>query len=242
MTIEALIERILSGHRFSYGCFGDGELMCAMGRWKKNGRKRSGEGERYSDELQDALVKVLDDDQLDLYCLRPGKNWLQDGYRWAEERGYDKLPVIKKPIIRHAIHKAEGGGAFLAAVRVCAPTIVGPRHAIDLKFMKWLGAVELPPKNTFDKLDEVVVSVVDMIRRSRPGVVCFSAGLASPILIARVKKAMGLLSCPTLLDTGSIWDGFAGVWSRARMEAPEYRKNLQSNLSEMRDHLQNWSC
>ena len=203
--------KISKGEHFSLVRYGNGEWDCILGT-----KDRTGSG---SQRLDIPTLKR----GLENSILKPHS----DGYYYAMQSlsylSHEKLlPQIETWLRQHNVHniKWHSGEVFHRAsgARLLAPLvkqlwkrpviIVGPKWLSKLPFAKTF--IEVIPKDCWKDLDATEKRLQTI---SAGTVVSFSAGPTAKVLIHRLFPILGK-TC-WLLDFGSLWDPYCGVFSRS---------------------------
>lgn len=210
MKIQNLLkyytDKIATWSKFSLARYGDGEILCMIG--KKGGNSN---GCAYTPELREALMKSME--------KRPNFiHGLQRVLPHDEKRMLERFPDIEwhdTEIFSEAVAVAgdtEDFKDFLSVLQGKQVMIIGNfsiRDATkDLLPNRWF--FEVPPSNAFEKKAEVLEAVRWNNRFNKDVVYLFSCGMAANAFISELHGEID----GWLIDVGHIWDPFAGSKSR----------------------------
>lgn len=103
--------------------------------------------------------------------------------------------------------------------------MVGPKHLERFKGFPRTEFVEVHPTDAYRYLDHTVNMVCRYLAQGRGNTVLISAGPSAPTMVSRIHCTFPLAN---VIDTGSVWDPYVGVYSRKvhRRMGPDYIRNL----------------
>ena len=202
--------KISKGEQFAFIRYGNGEWDCILGT-----KDRTGSGSQRLDipTLKNGLEESI---------LKPHG----DGYYAMQSLSYlsreKLLPQIETWLKQHNVQsiKWHSGEVFHRSnrARQLMPlieqlwqrpvTVVGPKWLSKLPFAK--AFVEVIPKDCWKDVD----AIEKQLRTTPAGtIISFSAGPTAKVLIHRLLPILG--DTCWLLDFGSVWDPYCGVFSRS---------------------------
>ena len=206
--------KIHDGECFSFVRYGNGEWDCILGT-----KDRTGSGSQRLDIP--TLKEGLENSILKPYFVLYG-----DGYYAMQSLSYlsreKLLPRIETWLKQHNIcdiqwhsgevfHRASGARLLAPLVKQLwkrPVVIVGPKWLVRLPFAKTL--IEVISKDCWKDVD----AIERCLQTTSAGtIVSFSAGPTAKVLIHRLFPVLGK-TC-WLLDFGSVWDPYCGVFSRS---------------------------
>jgi len=209
---------------FALARYGDGEWMCMLGV-----RGENCDGVQYTRKLRRDLLATL---------RQPHRAPYQYGLvRIARTKcGYARIVKFCRRrdigIIwtegTTFVDASRSGdlGPLVQALRKRDILYIGPEHLMgkmpfDCEYMP------IPTPDAHEYVDDIVNLAETAYGRSGADLIGVSAGPAAKIVIHRMWR-----EGRTIIDFGSLWDGFAGRMSRKYMRDPEWRKLKEVNLAE----------
>jgi hypothetical protein len=216
-----ICRRLQDGQRYGQANFGDGEWAAVFGESGTNC-----DGSIYNDGLGYQLRRALKSPKGYFRGLCPWWRGLNRAIEWVNDQNAPG-PWVNKEILSEANWKGRLG-PFLATLRqmealvVCNPeTAVGVRQALPAADI-----VTMPGRNAWAGWTLAVEGILKAMHRK--AVVCFSVGFASNLLIH------DLWDCTDahLIDTGAIWDPYAGIRSRKKYREDAIWDAIRTNLAE----------
>lgn len=221
--LQFYVDKLNAGERFSFTRYGNGEWDCILGLYHQT---RSG-SQRFTPDLRAALTETLSGHHGGAsFPAMQSTGYLERLGLMSKARAW--LAINAPGLDWHdgeVFHRASRRGElapFVDALRMQRVVVVGPPHLLALPF----ASVFVPVKER-DCWDEVA-EIERRLRGFSNCVISFSAGPAAKVLIHRLYPEIGG-SC-WLLDTGSLWDVYAGVKSRkyhSSMTPAIIRRNLE---------------
>ena len=198
-----------SGEPFTQANYGDGEWACILGESGGNSNDS-----KYLPALGHALGDTLREPRFTWFGYNPGAKREKRVEQWLAKNEITGVRFIWKEILA----AANVNGyiiPFIRGVRRRRLVLVGPHHLTKMLKTGLLSPeafVVVPTSNSFNVVDEVVPRIEALVKQHDADLVLFSAGMATNVmmhcLVGRVPD-----NC-TMLDTGAIWDPYAGHFSR----------------------------
>lgn len=207
------------------------QVNYADGEWraiKGQERGKQCDGQRYKPAIE-PLRLTLREPRPYLHGITDHHH-CETGMEFARRNGWpvDTLPWVNRNII-HAANIRGEAGAFFAALRRRKLLLVGPAHLGKLKLIKPVGFIEVPAREAMEAVDVLEPAVMRAVLQHDPEVICFSASFAAKVLIWRLWPRLKDL---TLLDTGSIFDGYCGIRSRGSNKSPHWPERRDQNIRD----------
>lgn len=257
--IDAVIDRLDNGSPLHYVFFGDGEFQCLLRNWRKT---TTCHGEAYDDYRSELLWNVLRRRRVNMYGLWPGASalglkawraqqaggdhtrctgdmWIPEMARrtadWLDEYGISDLPYVCAKPIREAMHFARGGGRFVACLRRHHTLLIGPEHLKKLDLLPDMVRAQCPYKDALADIDEIEQQARRAVREHNIEIVCVSMGMTANILIDRLLEYDDMQGV-SMLDVGSIWDGYCGVASRGCIKRHDQYAETMRRIREEADN------
>ena len=231
----ALIER---GQRIIQANYGDGEWLCILGH--KGGNSQ---GSQYTSPLAASLQETLLKPRFTHFGTNPGVKLLSAVQLWLNSRQLAWPSIVDSDVISvpggtrlHWIWK-EGLaaanvhgelGSFIRMVRQKTVVLVGPSHLWRSTPFTPAAFIETPLPNAFDSIDKLTQATREAIVKHKPDLLLVSMGMATNVLLWRLAEELPPQT--SALDTGAIWDPFAGVMSRSAYKQNEFRERLRMSL------------
>lgn len=100
---------------------------------------------------------------------------------------------------------------FIRLLKKRRTVLIGPWHVQQLKSIPLQAFITVHPTHAFYELPRLEKAAVRNIERSKANTVLISAGTAAPVLVSRLHKHFPEIN---VIDTGSLWDPYVGVFSR----------------------------
>lgn len=244
IPLSHYIHLIDSGHHFALSRYGDGEVACIFGHEGGNC-----DGHEYFHSLGlDLLGTLIPEHQYKLpyfYGLvRVASDRMPEEVAAINESW--RVPWVNGTILTSASRQYKLAPFVQAIKQKRRVVYVGPHH-LESFFWKRLGFahdgrqaysqfITIPDKNCYTQIDAIETEVRAAIIGYRPELVLFSAGMVSNVLIHRLWQ--DYQGETTLMDVGSLFDGFVGVYSRKYMRQKEWQQNREVNLYGRDQHTQ----
>jgi len=210
LNVLELVKKLEKGKPFTFVRYGDGEWRCILGYGGKNC-----DGHQYMPELKLALEEAVCSD---------------DGVIWGMQRKavkdlnvalMDYLAVNKIDRAWYdsdCLHKANIKGRlwpFVKALKTKRVLVVGPMH-LGTSSLEFEQLIDVPKVDCFKKVDGVFKRVLDACKWCE--VILFSSSMMTNVLQHRLWPLIG--DKITMIDCGSMWDGYAGFKSRGMFRDP----------------------
>jgi predicted O-methyltransferase YrrM len=217
-TLPYYVDLLDRGEPFGFARYGDGEWLTILGEY---GRKNSN-GCTFTKELSDALRNVLRNNfPYEHSILRIARRKLSErigdflqthGYEVKWTIGDTFLDVMLKGKLYPLINQ-------LRRRRI---VYVGPDHLKDLDktFFRIAQYVQVPKRNAILERDRIVPEIQQAVQNTGATIVGFSSGLHSKVFIDDIWRHFD--GSITLIDFGSMWDGFFSVPSRSWIRKGEH--------------------
>ena len=223
VTLENVTEWIQTGTPFTLTRWGDGEWHAVFGR--KHGHNCSGQD--YVPKLGKHLRRVLRQRPTYLLELKKWEKVFGDRVdTWLLDEGLDSLDWIAPDILHRA--SAKGRLAPVIAALQEAPDflVIGPAHLRAAQgTLGFRRMIEVPSTNAFSALDFLRAQAFTVAATlPRGAVISVSASMAANILVDDLYRRFG--SDLIIIDTGSLWDPYAGVLSRSYMRNEAFRLSV----------------
>jgi hypothetical protein len=196
---------------FGFARYGDGEWLTILGDY---GNKNSN-GCTFTPQLGDALRKVLhNNNNYEHSILKIARRKLGDRIGpFLEEGKYMLEWTIGDTFLERSLKGKIW--PLVAQLRQKRIVYVGPEHlrALGKTFFKIQEYVQIPPRDAITKRATIVPAILRAISNTNAQLVGFSSGLHSKVFIDDIWMETGGMI--TLIDFGSMWDGYFDVPSRS---------------------------
>lgn len=220
-----------AGKVWSLSRFNDGEWFAILGTENKTFHGyRNCDGHDYLPGLCADLIRCLKDPG-DYYYGRGGRKWMSNQDAWMTQHG-----VSVDWVYSDAIKKMNNEGRlkpFLDQLRRRRVVHVGPASHAALGAVLRIPQfhhVEIPSKNCWTALEATVHRVSDyLVNRADPGVVTFSASMATNPMIHQLHKLWG--DWNWLIDVGAMFDIYLGIESRSVFRDQDWSERIARNLA-----------
>lgn len=224
-SLREYIRRLERKEPFGLARYGDGEFASILGMKGQNC-----DGVAYTPELQQALQNTLFDTQEDMdygmlavamkffkpyiieFHLRHELdiNWVEATFLVAANRHGKLNPLIRALQDRRILY-------------------VGPKHLRGAgQFLPIKSFIEVHPSNAFANWKRDVERVVD--QANEVDLIGISAGPTANVMVHALWKRLG--GSHTIVDFGSIWDGYVGRPSRKYMKRSTWNDLARENLQD----------
>jgi hypothetical protein len=225
------VELLEGGHAFSFSRFGDGEWGAILGIGTENC-----DGHEYFPGLAAKLRAALVNELPYFYGMQHSA-LRSMGWRIAAyvRRFCPSRKLWHNADVFHYASRAGELAPFIRALRKAPVVVIGPVHLRRLSdsVFEYRHFVEIPSKNCFHASPRISDEIREYARRTDlPTVYLFSASMAANGLIHDLHPELGTRNW--LIDTGSLWDGYAGVYSRSYFLQPAWKAALKKNLENCR--------
>lgn len=220
------VDKLNQNTPFSFSRYGDGEWNAILGKPGMNC-----DGHEFFPEmgklLKNALLHPLDY----IYAI-------QRAALRGEGRKISLL--LKENSINLAWHNSDifhyaniDGRLFplIQALRKKKVALIGPSHLknLDKSCFDYDTFIEVPPKNCFNKIDEIRKNILSYANNKKGIVYSLSASMPANILIHELFPVLGKENW--LIDFGSLWDIYVGVKSRGHYSSEGWEDKIKVNLN-----------
>jgi hypothetical protein len=217
--LEHFVSLIEEREPFALARYGDGEWRCILGD-----KGQTCDGQEYCPGLADDLRRTL---------TRPGDYYyglvriaqIAEGVRiehYSAERALN-IDWCDGTVFVDASREGELY-PLLKALRRSNMLLVGPCH---LKGLFEASFVEVPCYNAYRAKARLMEEILD--GACKRDLIAFSAGPVSKVLIHKLYPLVG--DTHIMVDFGSLFDGFAGHYSRKYMRSREWQALRSLNLT-----------
>lgn len=221
--------RLKEGRRFAISRYGDGEFAAILGHSGQNC-----DGCEYFPNLGRDLAKTLTSpigDESYFHATGPmAKRQLGPQIvQWLEREGVDVAPWHSTETMVEA--SIEGRlWPFLRQMKQQRVLYVGPKrlHSGDGTVAGMFPVhsyIAIPERNAYERIYLIGQALRSAIREHEPTVIGFSAGMIANLLIYDFWNETEA----TLIDFGSVWDGYAGLTTRSYHKRHDWNHLRQLN-------------
>lgn len=199
---------------FTFSRWGDGEWRCVLDK----GRGANCDGHAYFPELCEELRQVLIRKPSYLMGMQHMAERMYGPQiaAWLKEHDLEQQRWLDADVFHYAVIK--GGIHSLLAEMARHPLIVvGPAHLRKANaVLPYRAFVDVPPKNCYLVKDDIIHAIKHVMEDAKTyTVISISAGMPAEVIIDAVHAGLGEHA---IIDFGSIWDPWAGVYSRRYMK------------------------
>ena len=226
-NLKYYVDLLSNDSPFGFARYGDGEWLTILGDY---GGKNSN-GCTFTKELSDALREVMrNNNDYEHAMLRIARRKLGTRIgKFLDEGKYEVDWTIGDTFLDISLKGQLW--PLIAQLRKKRIVYVGPKHLkrLDTTFFKIVRYVQVPPKNAIKQRDRIVPAILSAIEKHDAEIVGFSSGLHSKVFIDDVwMETNGKV---TLIDFGSMWDGYFNVKSRSwvRKGGHDFKKLQEAN-------------
>jgi hypothetical protein len=214
-----------AGTPFSFSRFGDGEWLALLGRSGSNC-----DGHEFFPAMSEKLRESI---------IRPSGEYLFAIQRYAiKQLGREIWRFLKKnriSIIWHfsdVFHYANSSGQlfpFIDALKSRDVVLVGPAYlrGIDKRLVNYADFVEVPRVNCFLSIDRIKQDILTCAQKKPGTVFGFTASMTANCIIHDLYPLIGKEH--TMLDLGSLWDGYLGLNTRSFCTEFNWADNFKKN-------------
>lgn len=220
------------GKRFAISRYGDGEFAAILGHSGQNC-----DGCEYyphlGSDLRVTLTKPIEDDGY-FYAIGPmaTRHLGTEIEQFVERESVSVAPWHSTESMLEA--SIEGRlSPLIRQLKAQRVLYVGPNRLYDggvsggwvagmFPVERYLG---IPVKNAYERMYLIDRALRDAIRQVQPTLIGFSAGMVSNLLIYNFWKETEA----TLIDFGSIWDGYAGLVTRSYHKKRDWEELRKAN-------------
>lgn len=189
---------------FSFARYGDGSFFCL---WGKKGQ--TCDGSLYSSQKALSLIETLKDSTI-AHGLGNLALETANAEEWLLQNQID-IEWYDANVINTA---AELGklSPFIRYLQKRKIIFCGPEHLRRFKGFPIDHFIACHPTQAFEEVDELELEISYQVECRNADTVLLSTGtFASPVLVSRLHKFFPSLN---IIDTGSVWDRYVGVYSR----------------------------
>ncbi len=221
-SLEVFVNLVEEGKPFSFSRWCDGHWRQILGRTCGG----TGDGHKYAKEIGDDLRAVLLDRpkyMLGLQGLSLRGSLGKRVKSWIHDNGIEDLTWLDADIFHRASmeNRLDPIIQGLSGREVIA---VGPKHMEKLPFASHF--VPIPKTDTYYEKRRIIEQIEGILKDLEPSVVSVSAGWTANLLIAEMHPTFG--DKHTFIDFGSVWDPYAGVYSRSYMKSDSFKSCVQT--------------
>ncbi len=209
-SVDFYVDKIRKREHFSFTRWGDGEWFCVTGKKGQNC-----DNHIYFPEMCESLNSALKNDK---------------GYYksiWNLEHAQIKnilnilLPYIQNNNIKHNWVNAgvwedmviKGELDSLIESLENRNFIIVSNNSLKGLNIKYTDFITVPFENCFLEKDRIKSEIIELSDKYEDAVFGFSASMATNVMVDELYDVIGDKS--TMIDFGSIWDPFVGVYSRS---------------------------
>jgi hypothetical protein len=208
MNYDKMLHLLHLGEPFAWMRYGDGEMRCVM---QDRPGKNNTDGHPYYPDLGVMLDMVLRAENERQTCyIGLQKLGLRAFPDWKDR--YPKVEWTDSEILHTASIKGKLG-AFCEAIKGKHVCLIGPEHLIRLKGLpgseNWVNVI-VPKKNAWQYKDDLFKLLVP----TNFDVYLYSCGMMAEVIMYQMWRRMAGLPHGIHIDTGSVFDPYAGVNSR----------------------------
>lgn len=228
LPVATLTDKLTKGENFALSRFGDGEWNAILGNLV--GEKNC-DGSPYTIKLRDELRSILKANSPYFHTMTAIARRLQ-GDEIDHYIAEHKLPLkwwggdsLLNALLVGGLHQ------FFMQVNRKRVMYVGPIHLKDLKKDRLLNVknfVNVPYSYAYDCIDNLVDKIHNGVLIDGIDFIGFSAGMATKAMIERLYAIQG--DAVTMVDFGSMFDGFYGVVSRKYIQHADWRMIVNKNF------------
>lgn len=199
---------------FTFSRWGDGEWRCVLDK----GRGSNCDGHNYFPEMCEELRQVLI--RRPTYLLGM-QNMADRMYgpqirAWLQEHNLADLRWLNADVFHYGVIKG-GIHSVISEMRRHPLVVVGPAHLRRANaILPYRAFIDVPPKNCYLSKDDIIQAIKHVMKDANTyTVVSISAGMPAEIIIDAVYHTC---ANHAVIDFGSVWDPWAGVYSRQYMK------------------------
>lgn len=212
ITFDQILTQLAEKKPFVFMRYGDGEIRAIL----QPGSGQNCDGHEYFPEMGVALDDVLQH-----------QNENQTFYMGLQSLGKRLYPefINRYPNIQWSdadiLHCASIAGRIGDLVNALVPSttlLIGPAHLDHAVGKDWIGRhhawmahIKTPTKNAWQSYEDLYERIKDFLIDIPLQTILFSCGMMAEPLIAQLHRRFPEV---TMIDTGSVWDPYAGVISR----------------------------
>lgn len=231
LSIEKFVGILEKDSAFTFARYGDGSFQCLQGKKGKNC-----DGVFYTEAQANALLASIQDDTIN-HAI---------GILALKTTGAEEWLISKEINIEwydcDVMNSASDDGKllpFIEWLRTKKIIFCGPGHLKKLKSFPIQYFVECHPIKAFEEVNELEDEILYRIDEKGADMVLLSAGsFASPALVSKLHNLFP--KNLTILDTGSIWDPYVGVFSRSGHKRRGWEGYKKLGWLNFNENIENW--
>lgn len=222
-NFDDLLEMLRNDQHFAMSRWGDGEWNSVLDR---RTRGVNTDGHEFSPEVGEELRRVLQKRPPYLLGLAAWERVFgSEVHDWLIAMNLHDLHWISANIWLGASVKGRLND-FIATLQA-RPTwiVIGPEHLARTQPKLGFAQQIVVPKNSFvSRADLLQQSLALASRLPQHSVITVSAGMTANLIVQGLYEQFG--DRHTIIDTGSLWDPYAGVFSRSYMREEEFKSKF----------------
>ena len=221
-SLDKYIRKIREGDPFTLARYGDGEWSSILGHRGKNC-----DGVVYSDRLCAALQKTLfDKKDYDYGMLAIAMRLFRNSIQTFHAKNNLDMTWVEATFLV-AANRHGRLAPLIDGLKTRRLLYVGPKHLREIGNILPVDTfIEVHPTGSFENWENTVREV--LYNKNRGDFVGISSGPAAKVMIHALFDHIG--DTHSIMDFGSIWDGYVGVPSRKYMRRNTWKDFLKRNL------------
>lgn len=215
---------------FAFARFSDGGFFCMQGVDGQNC-----DGVVYTEEQAGCLLAALQDRKI-VHGLTSIALHAANAEMWLAEKGID-VEWYDADVMNKA---ADNGELYPFVEELCGrkTVVCGASHLARLRAFPIAAFVECHPTQAFEEVDRLEQEVAYQVEKKKADTVLLSAGQgASPTLVSRLHHLFPKI---VVVDVGSVWDPYVGVYSRSGHKRAGKAKIEQLGWHNFRQNIRAW--
>lgn len=217
-NLKHYVDLLSTDSPFGLARYGDGEWLAILG---EIGRKNSN-GCTFTQELCDLLRDVLKNNlpyEHSILSIARRKLGSRIG-KFLKEGEYEVEWTMGDTIL-----EASTNGKLwplIAQLRQKTIVYVGPEYMRPIHdlFFKYVSYIQIPPVNAYEERERIILEIIEAVEKDDANFIGFSSGHHTHIFMdALWTHFNGEIS---MIDFGSIWDGYLGVKSRKYLRKDQH--------------------
>lgn len=228
-TVGQLVHRLNSEPDFSFARYGDGTFMSLNGM---EGVNCDGAATtiKQAEELERSIRDETIAHGLGDLALSVGK---ADEWLWRKQI---KLRWLDANVLNTATQKGLLS-PFIKWLRGQKIVMLGPPHLVGFPAFAVAQFIPVHPTAAFEQRQRLESLAERAIMEQKATTVLISAGPCAPGLVSRLHRSDRALH---VLDVGSIWDPFVGVFSRRWQQKSSWGRLKQLGLENFGQEIERW--
>jgi len=226
-SIDQLVARLEAEEGFSFARYGDGTFLCLKGMGGKNcdgaslgwaqaaGLEESIRDQSITHGIGDLAIKV-------------------GAAEWLAEKGIETVWYDA-----NVMNTASLTGKLYPLVKWLQKrkiVLVGPSHLTKMRGFPVQVYVVTHPTRAWEQLDGIKTTVLNGIAAGADTVL-LSTGPSTPTLVSQLHQ---LAPTATVIDTGSVWDPYVGVYSRKVHKRMGQHRIISLGKDNFRQNILAW--